>query len=676
MNLGIDLGTYNSAAAVAFSKDKFIMVESRYGPTIYGKNFPSFVLFDHQGKKQMVGLQAARNLTEKPEFVIWGVKRLIGLSYETAKQRGELKRFQYTIEKGQGGSILIKVGGEFYTPSHILEFILGEIKEDAENKNINPLIGEKIEKAVISIPAFFDATRTRPILDAARSAGFNDVKTIAEPTAAGMVLGQNYVDNSKVLVFDIGAGTLDVTIMLLVNEDGNLIAGELQTSGNEALGGIDMDDMLTSYIIKKHNLAGIENDLRKFSMLKEEIERVKIRLSKREKSSLDFPDGQSVDFTRKELEIVLRPLLEKCRGPIQMAFEQAKISADQIDHVLLVGGPANMPCIRETVKDELKKLGAKNTLLNELDSWERSGINPMECVAKGASLKACGFSEPDVQIDPNDYGINIVGTYYSIIPGNSSYPFPPNMQGIEYFTPEALRVTVSLVKKLPYNENASTIYKYFYLGDYDFYIKSTGENPIIDVAMELNSDKDLITTFIHRQTNESMRFEKLDLLTGNEISLQEKNELSVEKNREEEKSGKDEGNDDGEDEAEGDKKGGLNKTTDHKKGISKEILEQIEKKKDKNTPKRRDWSPQQFERAASLAQKTMKKLAKKTDNTKVESKKIELLELMNNKGDPNNTRFIFRRIQELLNILFISHMISESESQNICNEMREIENLH
>jgi len=665
MNLGIDLGTYNSAAAVAFGQDKFVMVESRYGPTIYGKNFPSFVLFDRQGKKQMVGLLAARNLTEKPEFVIWGVKRLIGLSYETAKERGELKRFQYNIEKGQGGGILIRVGGEYYTPSHILEFILGEIKEDAENKNINPLIGEKIEKAVISIPAFFDATRTRPILDAARSAGFNDVKTIAEPTAAGMVFGQNYVENSQVLVFDIGAGTLDVTIMLLVNEDGNLIAGELQTSGNEALGGIDMDDMLTSHIIKEHNLAGIEKDLRSFSMLKEEIEKVKIRLSKREISTLDFPDGRSVDFTRKELENVLRPLLEKCRGPIQMAFEQAKIGVRQIDHVVLVGGPANMPCIRKTVKDELKKLGAKDSLLKELDDWEKRGVDPMECVAKGASLKASGISEPDVQIDPNDYGVNINEIYYSIIPGNSSYPFPPNMQGIEYFTPEALRVTVPLVKKLPYNESGNTIYKYFYLGDYDFYIKSTGENPIIDVAMELNSDKDLITTFIHRQTNESMRFEKLDLLMGNEISLQEKNEISIEKNREEEKPGKDEEkNNDGKEKLEGDKK-----------GTSKEILEQIEKKKDKNIPKRRDWSPQQFIKAVSLAKKTMKKLANKTDNINVESKKIELLELMNNKSDPNNTRFIFRRIQELLNILFNSHLLSESESQNIYNEMREIENL-
>ncbi len=652
MNIGVDLGTFNSAAAVALGRGNVIMVESKYGESRYGKNFPSFVLFDHNGQKQMVGGPAESSLARNPELVIWGVKRLVGLSYEMAKKRGELKRFQYNIEEGPGGSILIKVGGEHFTPSHILEYILREIKEDAENLNVNPQLGGKIEKVVISVPAYFDGTRIGPIKDAAKSAGFGVVETISEPTAASLVYGLKLTKDAKTLTFDIGAGTLDITIMQLLNEGDELIAGELCTSGHEALGGIDMDDMLTSYMIKKYRLSGIENNPRSVAMLKEEVEKAKIRLSLRETVPLDLPTQQSVDLTRRELEDVLKPLLERCRGAIRVALRQGNLTANQLNHVLFVGGPTHMPCVREMVRDELKKLGAGKDLLQELEVWEQKGVNPMECVAMGASLKAGGFLKPDVQIDPNGYG-TVLGSvpgvpdfFYSIIPANSSYPLPPQVKGIICPNPEALRVAIPLVKKLPYDEGEGTVYKYYNLGDYDCYIRSTGDFPEIDIAMELNSDKDLITTFTHKQSGESVRFEKLDQLNGNEIQLQE------EKERGKIGSGQEGGGPGGA----GPGGGGPGRGGG---GINPK-------------PRGRDWSQDQLSRALHVAQMLVDDFAERSMDEKVAKKKTELLKLIQDIRDPNDTRFVMRRIQELLNALLNSHDISQSEFQRHMLALKEI----
>lgn len=209
--IGIDLGTYNSSAAFATERE-VIIVESRYGKTVYGKNFPSFVLFDHNGKMQMVGKTAKAQGLRDPKLLVWGVKRLVGLSFDQARSQGEFRRFKYDVEKGPGGSILIRVGEERYTPSHILELILREIKQDAENTKVNPMIGSGVERAVISVPAYFDATRVAPILNAGKNAGFTEVETIAEPTAAAMSYDVEIKKKARILTFDLGAGTLDVTV--------------------------------------------------------------------------------------------------------------------------------------------------------------------------------------------------------------------------------------------------------------------------------------------------------------------------------------------------------------------------------------------------------------------------------------------------------------------------------
>ncbi len=529
--IGIDLGTYNSAAAVALGRTRIAMIQSKYGKTLYGKSFPSFVLFDHHGNKQLVGQRAKEELRLNPELVIWGVKRLVGLPYRTALEMGELKRFEYKIEEGPGGSILIKVGEERFTPSHVLEFILREIKEDAENPKVNPLLGGTVDRAIISIPAYYKAIRTAPIVEAALRAGFDEVDTIAEPTAAAVNYSLNVEKEANILAFDIGAGTLDVTVMMVVNEAGRLVPGELCTSGHESLGGIDMDDLLISHMVDKHGISQIDRDAAVKSVLKEEVEKAKIRLSARENTVLDLPGGEMAELDRGELEEVLKPLLEKCRGPIRVALKQAGIDADTLDHVLFVGGPTHMPCVRNVVCDELLRLGARSEVVTELeDEGKGRGIvDPMECVAKGASLKAGRIVEPVGKVIAEGYGtmygpVSGEKDYYApILPEGSHYPISAR-GALAHGDPKVLEIPVPLIAKRPDVEKSTlekTVFKYEYLGNYTLSITPTGKIPSVDIQLKVTDDKRIVATIIHSHNRQQVRFEGLDLMKGEEIDLQE-----------------------------------------------------------------------------------------------------------------------------------------------------------
>jgi len=529
--IGIDLGTYNSAAAVALGRNRIATIESKYGKTLYGKSFPSFVLFDHNGRKQMVGQRAREELSLNPELVVWGVKRLVGLSYAAALESGELRRFEYDVEEGPGGGILIKVGDERFTPSHILEFILREIKEDAENSKVNPLLGDVIDKAIISIPAYFKAIRTAPIIEAARHAGFEEVDTIAEPTAAAIDYCVEVVREANLLAFDIGAGTLDVTVMLVINEQGELIPGELCTSGHEALGGIDMDDALIAHVIDKHGLGGIRDEPGPMAILKEEVEKAKIRLSTREMTALDLPGEDTVQLTRGELEETLAPLLDKCRGPIRVALRQAGIDPAKLDRVLFIGGPSNMPCIRKLVAEELERLGAGAAVLDDVagSPGQKLPVDPMECVARGAALKAGKIVEPVGKVIAEGYG-TIYGPvegdkdyYEPIIRENSHYPISGTAL-LSHGNPQALEVPIALVAKRPDVERSTddkTVYNYEYMGNYTLGITPQRRLPSIEIQLKVTDDKRVVANLIHTQTRQQVRYEGLDLLKGQRIDLQE-----------------------------------------------------------------------------------------------------------------------------------------------------------
>lgn len=531
-SIGIDLGTYNSAAAVALGRNRIVMIESRHGKTLYGKNFPSFVLFDRTGSKQVVGQRAKQEMSLNPDLVVWGVKRLVGLSYAQAQAMGELDRFQYGIEEGPGGSILIRVGQERYTPSHILELILREIKADAESSTVNPVVGGVVDGAVISIPAYYKAVRTGPIVEAAMRAGFEEVDTIAEPTAAAIQYCLDVKDEAHLLAFDIGAGTLDVTVMLVVHEQDELIPGELCTSGHEALGGIDMDDLLVDHIVREYGLAEMLEDPALSAILGEEVEKAKIRLSTQESTTLDLPGGQTVSISRSRLEEILAPLLRRLRGPVRVALTQSGLDASQIDHVLFIGGPTNMPCVRRVVMDELQELGASHGLLGQVAEMGQEGlpVDPMECVARGASLKAGKVIEPVGKVISEGYG-----TIYGPVPGHDDYYAPIIQENSNYPITEsgvlthpnakALEVPVPLVAKRPDVERSTgeqIVYRYEYIGNYTLSITPTGKMPQLDIVLQITDDKRMIANLVHSQTMQKVRFEGLDQLTGEEIPLQEK----------------------------------------------------------------------------------------------------------------------------------------------------------
>ena len=295
-----------------------------------------------------------------------------------------------------------------------------------------------------------------------------------------------------------------------------------------------------------------------------------------------------------------------------------------------------MPCLRAAVMDELKRLGARKELVRELETWEQKAlpVNPMECVARGACLKAGGVVTPSVRTDPNSYGTIIDrDRFYSIIPANSDYPITL-AESIIHYNPEARRVPISLVKKLPYAEGRHIVYKYYYLGDYDCYIRTTGERPEIDITMELTDDKALITTFTHVQTHESVRFERLDELKGSEITLREKSLEEPPHRR-------------GEDE--GERPGGVAKIRRH------------------------DWTQEQLNKAVHVARMLVDDFAERSQDNKVTRKKMELLDLIQSVREPNDTRFIMRRMQELLNALKNASEISEKDFSDYLEELREIE---
>lgn len=529
--IGIDLGTYNSAAAVPIGNGRVAMIESRYGKSLYGKNFASFVLFDHAGMKQITGKRAQDELRLNPKLVIWGVKRLVGVSYQNAKASGELARFAYDTEEGPGGSILIKVGEERFTPSHILEYILRDIKQDAEDPSVNPLVGQPIDKAIISIPAYFKAIRTTPIIEAAQNAGFDEVDTIAEPTAAAIDYCMRIEKEANLLAFDIGAGTLDVTVMMVVNEDGHLIPGELCTSGHEALGGLDMDDALMRYIIGKYDLNDVAQDPTHRSILSEEIERAKIRLSQKQSTSLDLPGNQTVTMSQGELEEVLSPILDKCRKPIGIALRQAGLRASDLDRVLFIGGPSNMPCIKKVVAQELAALDARGDVIAAIDEYTLRGlpVDPMECVSRGASLKAGSIIEPVGKVISEGYGtvfgpLEDAPDYYEpIIRENSHYPISGSTISTHQ-NPDSLEVPISLVAKRP-DANKSTadhtVFKYEYLGNYSLGITPQRGLPAIEIRLRVTDDKRVVATLIHTQTRQQVKYESLDMLSGAEVLLQE-----------------------------------------------------------------------------------------------------------------------------------------------------------
>lgn len=350
--IGIDLGTSNSAAAV-LEGGKPKIIPSAEGMTMYGKAFPSVVAFTKQGEL-LVGEPARRQAVSNPEATITAAKRKMGTS------------FKY------------KISGKEHTPQQISAYILQKIKRDAE-----AFLGEKVEKAVITVPAYFDDNQRQATKDAGAIAGLEVVRIINEPTAAALSYGLDKTHAHKVLVFDLGGGTLDVTIMEF--EEG--VFEVKSTSGDTQLGGTDMDALLVDYLSKEFKKTeGIDLSKDKVAMqrLAEAAEKAKIELSTVIDTEINLPfltanqDGPkhfNHKLTRAKLDQIIEPIIKRCKHPIEQALSDAKVSTKDIEKIILVGGPTRMPIVQKFVEEVTGK------------KVER-GVDPMECVALGAAIQA------------------------------------------------------------------------------------------------------------------------------------------------------------------------------------------------------------------------------------------------------------------------------------------------
>ncbi|MBR3214190.1 MAG: molecular chaperone DnaK [Methanosphaera sp.] len=378
--IGIDLGTSNSAAATLIS-GKPTIIPSAEGATQYGKSFPSYVAFTDEGEV-LVGEPARRQAVTNPEKTISAIKRHMGSDYK------------------------VNINGKDYTPQEISALILQKIKKDAE-----AFLGEPVKKAVITVPAYFDDNQRTATKDAGKIAGLEVLRLVNEPTAASLAYGLDKTEEEDVniLVFDLGGGTLDVTIM----EFGEGIFEVKSTSGDTNLGGTDMDTALMKYIadeFKKENGVDLLNDDQAAQRLREAAEKAKIELSTTLTTDINLPFitatqagplHLNMNLSRAKLEEIVDPIIKKCGGPIQQAISDAKMQNSDIDKIILVGGPTRMPSIQKYVEGVV---GQK---------VER-GIDPMECVASGASIQGgvlAGEIDDLVLLDvtPLSLGIETMG---------------------------------------------------------------------------------------------------------------------------------------------------------------------------------------------------------------------------------------------------------------------------
>ncbi len=397
--IGIDLGTSNSAAAVMMG-GKPTLIPAAEGTTIGGKAFPSYVAFT-KGGELLVGEPARRQAVTNPDNTILATKRKMGTDY------------------------IYNIQGKEYKPQQISAFILQKIKKDSE-----AFIGEKIEKAVITVPAYFDDNQRQATKDAGTIAGLEVARIINEPTAASLAFGlDKSKQDMKILVFDFGGGTLDVTVM----EMGGGVFEVMSTSGDTQLGGTDMDKAIIDYVIddfRKKTGIDLSKDSTTMTRIREAAEKAKIELSTVMETDINLPfishdpssgtQNLEMKLTRAKLEELINPIVERCKPSIEKALEDAKLSGSDISQIVLIGGPTRAPLVRKFVAATVGK-------------EPESGVDPMEAVALGAAIQA-GIIAGDVSSDivlldvtPLTLGIETLGGVREpLIERNTTIPTSKN----------------------------------------------------------------------------------------------------------------------------------------------------------------------------------------------------------------------------------------------------------
>jgi molecular chaperone DnaK len=410
-SIGIDLGTTNSCVAVLEGGDPVVITNAEGERTT-----PSVVAFDRRSGERLVGQLARRQAVTNPDRTIYSIKRFMGRRFGDVKQ--EASRVGYEVKSGSGGDIRVDVGDKDYSPPEISAMILQKLKRDAEE-----YLGEEVTEAVITVPAYFEDAQRQATKDAGRIAGLDVKRIINEPTAAALAYGLDKEQDQTILVFDLGGGTFDVSILEL----GDGVFEVKATSGNNHLGGDDFDAKVVEWMVaefKKAEGIDLSKDKMATQRLVEAAEKAKRELSSTTSTSINLPfitadqnGPKHLDLTlsRAQFNNLTADLVEATAGPVRRAMEDAGLQSGQVDQVILVGGSTRIPAVQEQVKEITGKEPHK-------------GINPDEVVAIGAAIQA-GVLAGEVKdvllldVTPLSLGIETKGGVFTkLIERNTTIP--------------------------------------------------------------------------------------------------------------------------------------------------------------------------------------------------------------------------------------------------------------